>query len=176
MEFGDCDTGFGAHTAPSHGSSPIGLPTKLLRSNKSADEAAEASENSTNPQRISGVSLILPRIRCHVRALEEVRVGAWGLGCSVLRAEDVPMELEERTQQRGRCVAVDVAHFDLGFLHEPALGVWVWADPARTPALVIIRRLVRSISPLSTGSPRPPHAGTWRIKVAVQPCFRVMAF
>ena len=117
MEFGDCDTGFGAHTAPSHGSSPIGLPTKLLRSNKSAELAAEASENSTNPQRISGVSLILPRIRCHVRALEELRVGAWGLGCSVLRAEDVPMELEERTQQRGRCVAVDVAHFDLGFLH-----------------------------------------------------------
>ena len=134
MEFGDCDTGFGAHTAPSHGSSPIGLPTKLLRSNKSAELAAEASENSTNPQRISGVSLILPRIRCHVRALEEVRVGAWGLGCSVLRAEDVPMELEERTQQRGRCVAVDVAHFDLGFLHGRQRSGRRWADPARTPA------------------------------------------
>ena len=133
MEFGDCDTGFAAHTAPSHGSSPIGLPTKLLRSNKSAELAAEASENSTNPQRISGVSLILPRIRCHVRALEEGARGAWGLGCSVLRAEDVPMELEERTQQRGRCVAVDVAHFDLGFLHGRRAGLLrrgVWADPA----------------------------------------------
>ena len=147
MEFGDCDTGFAAHTAPSHGSSPIGLPTKLLRSNKSAELAAEASENSTNPQRISGVSLILPRIRCHVRALEELRVGAWGLGCSVLRAEDVPMELEERTQQRGRRIAVDVAHFDLGFLHGRRAGLLGGVGPGQ-----IIRRLVRAISPLSTAT------------------------
>ena len=152
MEFGDCDTGFGAHTVPSHGSSPIGLPTKLLRSNKSAELAAEASENSTNPQRISGVSLILPRIRCHVRALEELRVGAWGLGCSVLRAEDVPMELEERAQQRGRCVAVDVAHFDLGFLHGRQRSGRQWADPAR-PRLAIIRGLVGSLSPLEHRQP-----------------------
>jgi len=139
VEFGDCDTGFGAHTVPSHGSSPIGLPTKLLRSNKSAELAAEASENSTNPQRISGVSLILPRIRCHVRALEELRVGAWGLGCSVLRAEDVPMELEERAQQRGRRVAVDVAHFDLGFLHGRRAGLLPGGrtrpDPGDNPAV-----------------------------------------
>ena len=53
--------GFGAHTAASHGSRPIGLPTKLLRSKRSAEEAAEPSANSMNPHRTSGVPLILPR-------------------------------------------------------------------------------------------------------------------
>ena len=52
---------FGAHTAASHGSRPIGLPTKLLRSKRSAEEAAEPSANSMNPHRTSGVPLILPR-------------------------------------------------------------------------------------------------------------------
>ena len=74
-----------------------------------------------------------------MRALEELRVGAWGLGCSVLRAEDVPMELEERTQQRGRCVAVDVAHFDLGFLHGRRAGLLPGGrtrpDPGDNPAV-----------------------------------------
>ena len=67
-------------TPPSHGSRPIGLPTKLLRSKRSADEAAEPSENSTNPHRISGVPLILPsgEVSC-------VRVGGVAFTCARAR-------------------------------------------------------------------------------------------
>lgn len=116
-------------TPPSHGSRPIGLPTKLLRSKRSADEAAEPSENSTNPHRISGVPLILPsgEVSCvrgggrvHVRAREAALCTggmAPGRECGVLCAEDIPVELEERTQQRGRGVTMDVAHFHLGSFH-----------------------------------------------------------
>ena len=122
--------------------------------------ASSASENSTNPQRISGVSLILPRIRCHVRALEELRVGAWGLGCSVLRAEDVPMELEERAQQRGRRVAVDVAHFDLGFLHGRRAGLLPGGrtrpDPGDNPAVGSF-----DITPEHSQPTTPPGPAVW---------------
>ena len=118
--------GFGAHTAASHGSRPIGLPTKLLRSKRSAEEAAEPSANSMNPHRTSGVPLILPRgeVSCvrggggHLtcaRALRSCAGGARprGLECGVLCAEDVPVELEERTQQLGRGVTVNVGHSHL---------------------------------------------------------------
>ena len=87
--------GVAAHTAPSHGSRlGIGLPTKLLRSKRSADEAAELSENSMKPHRISGVPLILPRggascvrggwvmLTC-ARALRSCTWGAWPRGLGV---------------------------------------------------------------------------------------------
>ena len=87
--------GVAAHTAPSHGSRlVIGLPTKLLRSKRSADEAAELSENSMKPHRISGVPLILPRggascVRGEgvtptcARALRSCVWGAWPRGLGV---------------------------------------------------------------------------------------------
>ena len=87
--------GVAAHTAPSHGSRlGIGLPTKLLRSKRSADEAAELSENSMKPHRISGVPLILPRggascVRGEgvtptcARALRSCVWGAWPRGLGV---------------------------------------------------------------------------------------------
>ena len=87
--------GVAAHTAPSRGSRlGIGLPTKLLRSKRSADEAAELSENSMKPHRISGVPLILPRggascvrggwvmLTC-ARALRSCTWGAWPRGLGV---------------------------------------------------------------------------------------------
>ena len=87
--------GVAAHTAPSHGSRlGIGLPTKLLRSKRSADEAAELSENSMKPHRISGVPLILSRggascVRGEgvtptcARALRSCTWGAWPRGLGV---------------------------------------------------------------------------------------------
>ena len=87
--------GVAAHTAPSHGSRlGSGLPTKLLRSKRSADEAAELSENSMKPHRISGVPLILPRggascVRGEgvtptcARALRSCVWGAWPRGLGV---------------------------------------------------------------------------------------------
>ena len=165
--------GFGAHTAASHGSRPIGLPTKLLRSKRSAEEAAEPSANSMNPHRTSGVPLILPRgeVSCvrggggHLtcaRALRSCAGGARprGLECGVLCAEDVPVELEERTQQLGRGVTVDVGHSHLssfGF-HGRA-----WADGSSQ-----VLRLVGLLSPLPQPWHRHPLASSARSATARQ--------
>ena len=96
-----------------------------------------------NPQRISGVSLILPRIRCHVRALEERCVGAWGLGAAYCARRMCPWNSKKERSSADVASRWTLPTLTLVFSIGRPAGVWACGSSHSPPGWRMRRLVVR---------------------------------